>query len=171
MPGRQQRTPGLSGLSPSRRELFLRTRTYNLWDSLYIFIVSWGQERQMCVLCICNCMLKKRQQGEKKISQVNLRENWCDRVWGTAVASKHQREQEEQTKGTGASTSCWAAANSGHWEGPACQLHWIHSLSQPEEKLRAPRAIERGRNSPSKHTDLSFESAAWAYPIQVHFCY
>lgn len=34
----------------------------------------------MCVTYICNCVLKKRQRGEKKIRQVKLRENWCDRV-------------------------------------------------------------------------------------------
>ena len=36
-------------------------------------------------------MLRRREQRKKKIKQVKLRENWCDRVRGTAVVSEHQK--------------------------------------------------------------------------------
>lgn len=49
-----------------------------------VFIVSSGQERQTCV---CSYVLKRREQGKRKIKQVKLRENWCDRVQGTAVST------------------------------------------------------------------------------------
>lgn len=49
-----------------------------------VFIVSSGQERHNCV---CSCVLKRREQGKKKIKQVKLRESWCDRAQGTAVST------------------------------------------------------------------------------------
>lgn len=62
-----------------------------------VFIDSSGQERHNCV---CSCVLKRREQGKKKIKQVKLRESWCDRAQGTAVStSKGSRRSSPRELG------------------------------------------------------------------------
>lgn len=43
-----------------------------------------AQARRGTTVCAAVCL---REQGKKKIKQVKLRENWCDRVQGTAVST------------------------------------------------------------------------------------
>lgn len=57
-------------------------------------------------MCLCDRVLKRRQRGEKKVRQVKWGRSGVAGYEEQLLPLNIKREQEERSKGIGASTSC-----------------------------------------------------------------